>query len=148
WVPIFAEFWDGIFWFIPLGLGLIMAVVLVGLIGWPMIHATLSTEGSDSFDALSRSYSYLYQKPWHYLFYAFVALTYGAVIVFFVGLMGSLMVYLGKWGVTMTPFTSTFDRDPSYLFKYAPTSFEWRNLLLEGNPVMTHGWNYIGAILV
>src|SRR5262249_37733350 len=141
--------------------------VLVGLIGWPMIHATLSTEGSDSFDALSRSYSYVYQKPWHYLWYALVALTYGAVVVFFVGLMGSLMVYLGKFGMNLTPGSTYFNRDPSYMFVFAPTSFGWRDLLLKGSPVVPgdagdvqqavnvyvasanfHGWNYIGAVLV
>jgi hypothetical protein len=163
-IPVFAELWDGILWFVPLGLGLLMAFVLVGLIGWPMIHATLSTEGSDSFDALSRSYSYVYQKPWNYLWYALVALAYGALVVFFVGLMGSLMVYLGKWGVTQTPGARWFNRDPSYLFVYSPTSFGWRDLLLQGTPVVGNssvvtqkaiddyingpdfkGWNYIGA---
>jgi hypothetical protein len=154
WIPFFAEFWDGLLWFIPLTLGLLIAFVLVGLIGWPMIHATLSTEGSDSFDALSRSYSYVYQKPWHYLWYAVVALTYGAIVVFFVGLMGSLMVYLGKWGVGLTPGTNYFNRDPSYLFVFAPTSFGWRELLLQGSPIADPsspgftGRNYIGAGLV
>jgi hypothetical protein len=154
WIPFFAELWDGLLWFIPLTLGLLIAFVLVGLIGWPMIHATLSTEGSDSFDALSRSYSYVYQKPWNYLWYAIVALTYGAIVVFFVGLMGSLMVYLGKWGVGLTPGTNYFNRDPSYLFVFAPTSFGWRDLLLQGSPITDPsspgftGRNYIGAGLV
>ena len=153
-IPGFAEVWDGLLWFLALGLALLMAFVLVGLIGWPMIHATLSTEGSDSFDALSRSYSYVYQKPWHYLWYAVVSLTYGAIVVFFVGLMGSLMVYFAKWGVGLTPGTNYFNRDPSYLFVFAPTSFGWRDLLLQGSPVVDpggpgfHGWNYIGATLV
>jgi hypothetical protein len=165
-IPGFAEVWDGVLWFVPLGLGLLMAFVLVGLIGWPMIHATLSTEGSDSFDALSRSYSYVYQKPWNYLWYALVALAYGAVVVFFVGLMGSLMVYLSKWGVNQTPLSRTFNRDPSYLFVYAPTSFGWRELLLQGSPVVGNSsavtqtaidnyintdfrwWNFLGAGLV
>src|SRR5205807_985426 len=51
-------------------LGLIMAVVLVGLIGWPLMYSTISTEGSDSFDAISRSYSYVFQAAWSYLWYA------------------------------------------------------------------------------
>src|SRR5262245_23688901 len=110
--------------FVPLVLliGLIMAVVLVGLIGWPLMYATISTEGSDSFDALSRSYSYVYQAPWQYLWYCLVAVVYGALLVFFVGLMGSLMVYLGKWGLSQTPGAEWLKREPTYLFAYAPTS--------------------------
>src|SRR5262249_20033217 len=84
--------------------GLMMAIVLVGLVGWPMMYATISAEGSDSFDAISRSYSYVYQSPWSYAWYSLVALAYGAVVIFFVGFMGSLIVYLGEWGVSQTPF--------------------------------------------
>lgn len=114
-------------------LGLIMAVVLVGLIGWPLMYSTISTEGSDSFDAISRSYSYVFQAAWSYLWYAAVALLYGAALVFFVSLMGSLMVYLGKWGMSQT-YAGAWGRDPAYLFAYSPTSFGWRNLLLQGSP--------------
>jgi len=125
----------GLGWPLVLLAGLAMAVVLVGLIGWPMMYATISTEGSDSFDAISRSYSYVYQSPWHYLWYSTVALGYGAVVVFFVGFMGSLVVYLGKWGVASTPFIESADREPAFLFVYAPTSFGWRDLLLSGASV-------------
>ena len=157
WIPIFAEFWVGILWPLALGLGLCMAVILIGLPGWPMIHATLGAEGSDSFDALSRCYSYVLQKPWSYIWYAVVALVYGAVVVFFVGLMGSLTVYLAQWAVSQTPLTGIFNRDPSYLFLWAPQSFGWRALLLQGSPVaaaaepgvtLTHWWNYVGPLCI
>jgi hypothetical protein len=122
----------GLFAPIMLLIALIMAVVLVGLIGWPLMYSTISSEGSDSFDAISRSYSYVYQAPWNYLWYGLVALAYGAVVVFFVGFMGSLIVYLGKWGMELAPHPS--DRAPIYLFVYSPTSFGWRDVLLKGSP--------------
>jgi hypothetical protein len=122
----------GVFAPIMLLIGLIMAVVLVGLVGWPMMYSTISSEGSDSFDAISRSYSYVYQAPWHYLWYAVVALVYGAVVVFFVGFMGSLLVYLGKWGMSQAPGPQS--RAPTYLYVYAPTSFGWRDLHLQDSP--------------
>jgi hypothetical protein len=116
--------------------GLVMALLLVGLVGWPLMYATISVEGSDSFDALSRSYSYVYQCPWHYLWNTTVAVAYGAILVFFVGFMGSFLVYLGKWGVAQTPGSGPkyMNREPSYLFIHAPESFGWRELLLEGSP--------------
>jgi hypothetical protein len=161
-IPAFGDIIvDGLGWPLVILAGLAMAVVLVGLVGWPMMYATISAEGSDSFDAISRSYSYVYQGPWHYIWYALVALAYGAVVVFFVGFMGSLMVYLGKWGVSQTPFTETTGRDPQYLFIYAPTSFGWRDLLLQDSPAVTSAgtlrqdyvesmrwYNYAGAALV
>jgi hypothetical protein len=110
-------------------------VVVVGLVGWPLMNPTIAAEGSDNFDALSRSYSYIYQAFWHYLGYWAVALAYGAVLVFFIGFMGSLVVYLGKWGLSQAPGLQSSnpasDRDPAYLFNYAPTSFGWRNLLIK-----------------
>ncbi|HEY7427032.1 MAG TPA: hypothetical protein VH682_22545, partial [Gemmataceae bacterium] len=135
-IPVFGDIvWDGLLWWLMLICGLVMAVTLVGLVGWPLMSATISTEGTDSWEAVSRSYSYVYQKPWHYIWYGLVAIAYGAVLVFFVGFMGSLTVYLAKWGVT-TPITPQ-SRNPEFLFVYAPTSFGWRTLLLEGTTV--HG---------
>jgi hypothetical protein len=167
---------DGLLWWLMLLCGVVMAVTLVGLVGWPLMSATISTEGTDSWEAVSRSYSYVYQKPWHYAWYSLVAIAYGAVLVFFVGFMGSLTVYLAKWGVSETPLISKANREPTYLFVYSPTSFGWRTLLLEGATVegrkvvengevqeavyndyfgnpdesrdRLHGWNKVGAFLV
>src|SRR5262249_36656869 len=129
-IPFVGDiFVDGLLWWLPVLLGLAMAVVRAGLIGWPLMAAPISTEGTDTWEAVSRSYSYVYQAFWHYLFYSVMALLYGAAVVFFVGFMGSLMVYLAKWGVSQGTWGS---REPSYLFVYAPTSFQWRSLLLQG----------------
>jgi hypothetical protein len=137
WIPWVGDLFAGVFWPIVLLLGFIIAIVLVGLVGWPLMVATISTEGTDSFDALSRSYSYVYQAPWQYLWYGFLAVVYGAALVFFVGFMASLMVFLGKWGVSSAVGLSNadpkYDREPSYLFNYAPTSFGWRDLLISSN---------------
>src|SRR5262249_54720796 len=75
------------------------------------------------------------QAPWHYLWYSVVALLYGAVVIFFVGFLGSLGVYLAGWGVGQAPGSHYFNRQPTFLFVYAPTSFGWRTLLLEGATV-------------
>lgn len=116
--------------------GAVMAVFLVGLVGYPLMYPTLSVEGdaSDTFDALSRSINYVYQAPWQYLWYSFVAILYGAAVTFFVLFFTSLMVYLGKWAVSQAPWNETADREPSYLFIYTPESFGWRELMLKDSP--------------
>ena len=40
--------------------------------GWPLMWPTISSEGTDAFDALSRSYAYVYQRPLAYLLYAVI----------------------------------------------------------------------------
>ena len=115
--------------------GVIMAILLIGLIGYPMMYTTLSAEGSDTFDALSRSYNYVFQAPWHYLWYSFVAVIYGAAVTFFVVFVASLMVYLGKWAITQAPLSETTNQKQHYLFAYAPESFGWQELFLRGTEI-------------
>src|SRR5207237_2001584 len=62
-----------IFWPLLLVASLVMAILLLGLLfGWALMWPTISVEGTDSFDALSRSYSYTFQRPIQYLFYVIV----------------------------------------------------------------------------
>ncbi|MBX3401493.1 MAG: hypothetical protein KF873_22395 [Gemmataceae bacterium] len=122
---------------VPLGLlgGFFMAALLVGLIGYPLMYTTLSVEGSDTFDALSRAYNYVMQAPWQYLWYCGIATLYGAAVTFVVVLLASLSVYLGKWALSQTPFNEYFHQQPDYLFIHAPESLGWKQLLLHGTPL-------------
>lgn len=132
-IPVVGDLWDGLLLPVVLGMGLLMGCLLVGLVSWPMMTAHVSAEGSDPYEAFSRTYGYIYSAPWHYVWYGLVAIVYGAVLTFVVGFMGSLMVHLSKWGLSQTPGVQRLNRDPAYLFVYAPQSFEWRTLLLSGS---------------
>jgi hypothetical protein len=46
---------------------LIFLLLAVGFIVWPLMPVAIAAEGGDQFDALSRSYSYLYQRPIRFL---------------------------------------------------------------------------------
>ena len=64
-VPVLGEVLGGLLMVLALVGGAIIALVLVGVAGgggllWP----TVAVEGSDGFDAMSRSYSYFYSRPW------------------------------------------------------------------------------------
>ncbi len=91
------------FWPLLLVASLIMAILLLGLLfGWPLMWPTIAAEGTDSFDALSRSYSYTFQRPLHYLFYAIVAGVIGLlaahVVAYFVAETNQLAVWSASWG--------------------------------------------------
>ncbi len=128
-IPLVGDWLVAILWFLPLIAGLIIALLVIGYIGWPLMYATVSAEGTDSFDALSRCYAYVYQRPWQYLLYAFLAILYGFIAVFFMVFMTSFMVYLAKWGVELIPWHGWRGDPLSTLFIYAPTSYEWCTLL-------------------
>ena len=55
---------------IPLLFAFLTVILVLGLaIGWTLLFAAVSTDGSDGFDAISRMFSYIYQRPLHYLLY-------------------------------------------------------------------------------
>jgi hypothetical protein len=87
--------------------GLAMTFLLAWLgFGWPLMWATISTEGEDSFHALSRSQQYLFQRPLQYLFYVLVAV--------FVGWLGWLVVSNFAAGVVgMTAWAADWGADSS-----------------------------------
>lgn len=92
-------FWGGLVWLLVLLVGLLVGVLALGLIfGWPLMWATISTEGTDAFDALSRSYAYTLQRPLHYLFYAVVAALLGTVSWLLVILFGEAVIHISLWG--------------------------------------------------
>jgi len=103
---LFLRFGVGIFlaalvWPLALLAGLIMTVLLLGVVfGWPLMWSTISTEGSDSFDALSRSYAYVFQRPLHYLFYALVAAVLGALGWLLVSNFAAAVIWLAYWGAS------------------------------------------------
>jgi len=131
-IPWIGELYDIIVWPFTFLIGLAMAFILVGLVGFPLMYPTISAEGSDAFDALSRAYNYVYQSPWYYAWTSLVAVLYGCLVVFVVVFMGSLVMYLTKWSVSQTPGTEYFmSRRVDHLYIHAPKSFGWRELLVS-----------------
>jgi hypothetical protein len=85
----------GALFFLALAAGFVMTLVLIGTAGgFNLMYPTIAVEGSDSFDAISRSFSYVYAKPWRMLFYSAVGLAYGAVTYLFVRLFIFLTLLL------------------------------------------------------
>ncbi|MCI0492442.1 MAG: hypothetical protein L0Z07_05865 [Planctomycetes bacterium] len=88
-------------WPFVLLLGLLMAILLIGaLVGWPLMWATVSVEGTDAFDALSRSYAYVYQRPLRLLWYVFFAALLAALSMFVVKAFAASAIALGDWSIS------------------------------------------------
>lgn len=93
----------GIVWPLALLAALVMALLLLALLfGWPLMWPTISTEGTDSFDALSRSWSYVYHRPLHYLFYAAVVTLLGGLGWLLVAYFADWIAYLPAWAASWT----------------------------------------------
>ncbi|MBM4084863.1 MAG: hypothetical protein FJ272_08755 [Planctomycetes bacterium] len=72
--------------------GFLIVLILVGLlVGLGLMFPTISAEGTDAFDAISRAYSYVYSKPWRFIWLNLVATAYGIACIAFVMLFTCLM---------------------------------------------------------
>lgn len=98
----FGVFVAGLLWIFVMALGLIAAWLIVGLVfGWPLMFGVIgSKRDGDAFQAFSDSFSYVYGKPLHYLWYAAVALTLGGLAMYVVSLFAGAAIEFGYWGAS------------------------------------------------
>lgn len=91
----------GLLWIFVLLGSLGAAWLLVGLLfGWPLMWPAISAEREgDPFEAFSRSFSYVYGKPLHYLLYAIVACLYGSLALAVVVGVATLVTEFGFWAL-------------------------------------------------
>ncbi|MEI8373626.1 MAG: hypothetical protein WCJ35_12435 [Planctomycetota bacterium] len=88
-------------WPLVLAGGFVMTILLLGvLMGWPLMWATISVEGTDSFDALNRTYSYVFQRPFRYFFYAIVAALVGWLGWIVVENFAASIIWLASWAAS------------------------------------------------
>jgi hypothetical protein len=109
-IPVIGPIALSVLFFLALIAGLVMALVLLGLVGgFNLMYPTIAVEGSDSFDAISRSFSYVFARPWRMLWYTLVAIVYGALtytfVRFFIYLVLMLTHHFIGWWLRGQPAT-------------------------------------------
>lgn len=85
---------------LPLALiaGILIAVVVIGTFaGFNLMFPAVAYDGSDCFDAISRSFSYVYARPWRMLLYTLIALVYGSICYIFVRFFAFLSLIFCHW---------------------------------------------------
>ncbi len=93
--------------------GLVIALILIGLTGGAnLLYPAIAVEGTDAFDAISRTFHYVFFRPWQLVFYNLVALIYGAITYLFVGLVVFLVMsvvhrFTGVWVTEALPGART-----------------------------------------
>ena len=80
--------------------GFLMALFGVGLLfSWPLMWSTIASEGSDAFDAVSRAFAYVFQRPLHYLAYAALSSLLGVLGWIVVALFCESVLLFAEWGI-------------------------------------------------
>jgi hypothetical protein len=92
----------GMAWIVAILCGAIVAILAVGLaLGWPLMWATSAVERTDAFDAISRGFAYLYQRPLHLLFYVFFASLIGVLAQLAVSAAVAATTTATEWSVAL-----------------------------------------------
>lgn len=113
----------GVLFAVAIPIGFAAAFFLVGWVGAVhMMYPAISAEGTDAFDALSRSYSYVIGRPWRFICYTVIALVYGAVTYLFIGLFVFLALALAQGGTALWAgqFDSIFPPPQLGQLRYSP----------------------------
>ncbi len=88
-------------WPLVLALSAAMALLLLGLTyAWPLIVSSAACEGQNSFDAMTRSFAYVFQRPLHCLGYAVVAMLFGGFCWLIVANLSGSIIELSYWSTS------------------------------------------------
>ena len=119
--------------------GFIMVLILIGTItGSPLFLPAVAAEGTDSFDAVSRGFSYVYSRPWNYIWYQGVAAVYGKICIAFVILFTIGMCHLGiqAGGAGF----DVFGKESGKTFDRIENS-SWTMILSKDHQAANYDWN-------
>ena len=130
-IPYLGEYAVGLALPLSLLMGLVCALVFIGgtfSVGlqWP----TIAAEGSDSFDAISRSISYISSRPWRYIFYTFFSAAYGCLTFVFVKFLTFLTLFITHKGIAVFWTVFTLGKSDS----------ENKIVRLWADPMMSNPW--------
>jgi hypothetical protein len=89
--------------FLPLIGGLAIAVFLTGLaVAWPLMVASVAAEGEDGYDAFSRAFGYVTQRPLRYFSYVAIAVALGLPAVLAASALAEATFQMADWGLALS----------------------------------------------
>ncbi len=161
-IPVVGEWVVAILFFLALILGAVIAFLTVGLIGGaPLMWPTIAVEGSDSFDAISRSFSYTFTRPFRYGLYWLVSAIYGTICYLFVRLFAFITLLAVHFWVGWLMGAAGREEyaagagkldvmwaKPTFESFHGPWQFEAMTKSESGASIVLGGWVYlvIGAV--
>ena len=111
-IPIAGELIVGLSMPLALFAGTLIAVVLIGTVaGFNLMFPAVAYDGSDCFDSISRSFSYVYAQPWRMLFYTSIAAVYGSICYTFVRFFAFLAILTTRWFLQIAIWTDNTSQE-------------------------------------
>jgi hypothetical protein len=106
-IPWAGEIFLTMVFIIILLAGLCMTLAIIGACpGINLMWGVIAYENSDTFDAVSRSFSYVYSKPWRLSFYTLLAAIYGSISYLFVRFFAFILLGTSRWFLSLGIWSS------------------------------------------
>jgi hypothetical protein len=97
-IPWVGELILALFFIVVLVAGCIMtAAVIAAFAGVNLMFGAVAYDNSDTFDALGRSFNYVYLRPWRLGFYTLLAAVYGSICYIFVRFFAFILLCISRW---------------------------------------------------
>ncbi|MBN2595073.1 MAG: hypothetical protein JXA81_16330 [Sedimentisphaerales bacterium] len=127
--------------------GSLLAVIVIGAVaGFNLMFPAVAYDGSDSFDAISRSFSYVYAKPWRMAIYTVIAAIYGSICYTFVRFFAFLSLWITRWLMQLSLWVDN-SKEVNKLVAIWPKP-EFRYLLGSSDTLTTNWTESVAAFLV
>ncbi|OHB74550.1 MAG: hypothetical protein A2Z25_23815 [Planctomycetes bacterium RBG_16_55_9] len=147
-IPFVGELIVGLGAPLALFAGALIAVIVIGaVVGFGMMFPAVAYDGSDCFDAISRSFSYVFAKPWHMLFYTSIAAVYGSICYTIVRFFAYLSLWITRFSVQIALWTNDSVGKANKLAAIWPKP-EFNDLLGAVGPLPTNQTESVAAFLV
>jgi hypothetical protein len=134
----------------PLALfaGVLITVIVIGAVaGLNLMFPAVAYDGSDCFDAISRSFSYVYARPWRMVIYTAIAAVYGSICYTFVRFFAFLSLWITRWLLQLCLWADNGSNQVNKLVAIWPKP-EFRCLLGSSSPAATNWTESVAAFLV
>lgn len=134
----------------PLALinGALIAVILIGaVVGFGLMFPAVAYDGSDCFDSMSRSFSYVYAEPSRMACYTVIAAVYGAICYVFVRFFAFLTLSITHCLLQLGIWTDSSTKGVDKLTAIWPKP-EFMNFLASSDPAPTTWAELLAARLV
>jgi len=128
--------------------GVLIAVIVIGAVaGLNLMFPAVAYDGSDCFDAISRSFSYVYARPWRMIVYTAIAAVYGSICYTFVRFFAFLSVWITRWILQLGLWADNGSNQVNKLVAIWPKP-EFRYLLGSSSPATSNWTESVAAFLV
>lgn len=134
----------------PLALfaGVLVAVIVIGAVaGLNLMFPAVAYDGSDCFDAISRSFSYVYARPWRMAVYTAIAAVYGSFCYAFVRIFAFLLLWITRWLLQLGLWADNGSKEVNKLVAIWPKP-ELRYLVRFSPPAEANWTEWAAALLV